>query len=71
MGECGFCKGCIGLPCKVEDIGGLLMKIPEQINTYNIHSHSLAHLNALFPVFAWDTWEMEFTGTDYKRLPIE
>ena len=48
-----------------------LMRIPENINTNGIHAEGFAHLNAMLPVFAWNTGVMHLGCLNGERLAVK
>ena len=55
---------------EVEDTLLLLVRVPEDIDTQRVHAQRFAHLDALLPVFARDTWIMHFGSFDNERFVV-
>ena len=49
----------------------LLMYVPEDVEADGVHAKRLAHLNAVLPVFAWNTWVVQLSCLNNKWLAIQ
>jgi hypothetical protein len=48
-----------------------LVNIPKNIEAQRIHTQRLAHPNAVFPIFLWNTRVMDFRRFDNEGLSIQ
>lgn len=47
------------------------MGVPEDVDADGVHAERLAHLDAVFPVFARDTRIMQFGGFHHKGRAVK
>ena len=63
--------GEIVLPGEVEVVPRLLVDVPEDIETDGVHPESLAELDSVFPVWARDSWVVQFGSLHDERLSVK
>lgn len=63
--------GDVVLSLEVEHSRLLFVDVPEGIDTDGVHTQSLAHLNAVFPVFGGNTRVVHLGGFDEEGFPVE
>ena len=63
--------GHIGIAGKVVLTFLLFVEVPEDIEADGIHTQCLAHLDAVFPIGAWNAWIVQLCGLDHKGLAVE
>jgi hypothetical protein len=49
----------------------LLMDVPEDVDADGVHTQRLAHLDAMFPIFAGDTGVVYFGSLHCERVAVE
>ena len=59
------------LSFKIKFIHFLFVNVPEHIQTDGVHPHSLAHLDAMLPIFFGNSGIMDFCRPDNKGLAVQ
>jgi hypothetical protein len=49
----------------------LLVDVPEDVDADGVHTQRLAHLDAMFPIFAGDTGVVYFGSLHSERVAVE